>query len=76
MAGETDALNRRTPILCWETREGISQRANLAKTIRMLLRAVLGCVFLMSALPKLQQPYDFLHVVYGLRNVINNVKKR
>lgn len=30
-----------------------------------VIRLVLGCLFLVSALPKLRQPYDFLGDIYG-----------
>ena len=30
-----------------------------------IIRLVLGVMFLMSALPKIRQPYDFLGDVYG-----------
>jgi cobalt-zinc-cadmium efflux system protein len=33
--------------------------------IELAMRVALGCLFIYSALPKIRQPYDFLHDVYN-----------
>ena len=37
----------------------------LVRGFALLVRVGLGCLFLYSALPKIRQPYDFLHDVYN-----------
>lgn len=38
---------------------------HLTQGFALLARVGLGCLFLYSALPKIRQPYDFLHDVYS-----------
>jgi uncharacterized membrane protein YphA (DoxX/SURF4 family) len=38
---------------------------HLIRAFALLARIGLGCLFLCSALPKIRQPYDFLHDVYN-----------
>jgi putative oxidoreductase len=38
---------------------------HLTRGFVLLARVGLGCLFLYSALPKIRQPYDFLHDVYN-----------
>ena len=40
-------------------------RQNILSGFVFVVRLVLGVMFLMSALPKIRQPYDFLGDIYG-----------
>jgi len=46
---------------------------NSMPTIAMLLRVGLGIMFLVSSIPKIRQPYDFLGSVYGFEIVGPNL---
>ncbi len=40
-------------------------KQNILSGFGFIVRLALGCMFLISALPKIRQPYDFLGDVYG-----------
>jgi uncharacterized membrane protein YphA (DoxX/SURF4 family) len=43
----------------------IQKRERLFSGFVLIVRLVLGCMFLYSSLPKIRQPYDFLSSVYN-----------
>lgn len=43
----------------------LPRREQIVSTLVLLVRVGLGCMFIMSSLPKIRQPYDFLSSVYS-----------